>query len=99
HHRGGRRRRLSALLPRIRLYQRPGNRVRRGAAGLMPVNQPVEARAVNVDRDGAVAIVTVNRPGSLNAIDQKMASELVRAGDLIAVDPSISVVVIRGAGR
>jgi enoyl-CoA hydratase/carnithine racemase len=65
----------------------------------MPVNQPVEARAVNVDRDGAVAIVTLNRPGSLNAIDQKMASELVRAGDLIAVDPSISVVVIRGAGR
>ncbi|MCM8729795.1 enoyl-CoA hydratase/isomerase family protein [Hephaestia sp. GCM10023244] len=51
-----------------------------------------------LERDGAVAIVTLNRPDSLNAIDQAMADELARIGALLAHDESLAVVVLRGAG-
>lgn len=54
---------------------------------------------VLVDRDGTIAIVTLNRPESLNAMDQAMAEALARIGDQLAADASVSVVVIRGAGQ
>jgi enoyl-CoA hydratase/carnithine racemase len=63
------------------------------AANLSPV-----AASVLVERDGPVAIVTLNRPDSLNAIDRPMAAELARVGDLLAEDESVTVVVLRGAG-
>lgn len=53
---------------------------------------------VLLERDGPVAIVTLNRPESLNAIDRPMARELARIGDLLAADDGIAVVVLRGTG-
>lgn len=48
---------------------------------------------------GSVAMLTLNRPRSINALDQSMVTamdELLRAW---AVDDAISVVVVRGAGE
>ena len=62
-------------------------------ATLSALNPPVI-----VERDGPVAIVTLNRPESLNAMDRAMARELARVGDLLSEDESVAVIVIRGAG-
>jgi enoyl-CoA hydratase/carnithine racemase len=53
---------------------------------------------VDTTRDG-VAVVTLNRPGRLNAINQDMQSELIDALRVLAVDHSVRVVVLTGAGR
>lgn len=52
-----------------------------------------------VERDGAVAVVTLNRPERLNAISRSMLDELTDAFASISEDPGIRVVVIKGAGR
>jgi 2-(1,2-epoxy-1,2-dihydrophenyl)acetyl-CoA isomerase len=46
-----------------------------------------------------VRTITLNRPDRLNAIDPSLADELPRAVDAAAVDDSVKVVVITGAGR
>lgn len=55
--------------------------------------------AVLVEIDGAIARVTLNRPGRLNAVSEELYTDLLdalaRAGD----DPAIRVVILRGAGR
>jgi enoyl-CoA hydratase len=54
--------------------------------------------SVDVDRDGAVAIVTVNRPDAMNAIDVEHAEALrARLGEA-AGDPDVRAVVLTGAG-
>lgn len=55
--------------------------------------------AITMERNGAVATVTLNRPESLNTITHDMLSEL--AGKLGDCDqnPDIRVVIITGAGR
>lgn len=47
----------------------------------------------------SVATITLNRPEALNAITVAMLAELRTALDIVSADPSISVVVITGAGR
>lgn len=49
--------------------------------------------------DDACATLTLNRPAALNAIDVAMGRELQHAADLIAAQPEIRVVVLRGAGK
>ncbi len=49
-------------------------------------------------RDGPVAYVTFNRPQARNAITFEMYDALVRACDQIEADPSLRVVIVRGAG-
>jgi len=57
-------------------------------------------RAVSPESgSGSVATITLNRPEALNAITVGMLVELRNALDIVAADPSISVVVITGAGR
>ncbi len=55
--------------------------------------------SVLVDRDGSVAILTLNRPDSLNAIDPGMAARLRELAERLEVDRTVKAVVIRGAGR
>jgi enoyl-CoA hydratase/carnithine racemase len=49
-------------------------------------------------KDGA-AIITLNRPAVLNALDLSLAVELADAARQAAVDRAVAVVVVRGAGR
>ncbi|MEM9843033.1 MAG: enoyl-CoA hydratase [Pseudomonadota bacterium] len=54
---------------------------------------------VLVERDGPVAIVTLNRPDALNALSRALRAELVGTFSDLANDPDIRVAVLTGAGR
>lgn len=53
---------------------------------------------VRVDRDGAVLLVTLDRPEALNALTTEMLHELTAVWEL-AAEPSVRAVVVTGAGR
>jgi len=52
-----------------------------------------------IERDGAVAIVTVNRPRVLNALDARTLDELRRAILDLKQDDGVRAVVLTGAGE
>ena len=54
---------------------------------------------VLVDTRGAVRIVTLNRPASLNSFTAAMHAELLGALDAAAADDPVRAVVVTGAGR
>lgn len=52
-----------------------------------------------VEMDGAVGIITLNRPEALNALNVKLCAELVDALGKWDADASIGCVILTGAGR
>ncbi len=52
-----------------------------------------------IERDGAVAIVTVNRPKVLNALNSPTIDELRRAALDLKADDSVRAIVVTGAGE
>lgn len=54
---------------------------------------------VNVDRHDAIAVVTLNRPDSLNAFDSALRRDLLAAVQAVNADESIRVAILTGAGR
>ncbi len=54
---------------------------------------------VLVERSGAVALVTLNRPEALNALNRALRAEIVRIFSALKDDPEIRAVVLTGAGR
>ncbi len=54
---------------------------------------------VLVERRGASAILTLNRPEKLNALDKALMADLDRATREVAEDEGLRAVMIRGAGR
>lgn len=54
---------------------------------------------IRLDRDGPVAILTLNRPGRLNAISQTMLAELSDACNAVEADESLRALVLTGAGK
>ena len=48
---------------------------------------------------GAVSLLTLNRPGKLNALSNDLIAALMAALDSIELDHCIRAVVITGAGR
>ncbi|WP_420752619.1 enoyl-CoA hydratase-related protein [Rhodococcus sp. O3] len=55
--------------------------------------------SVVVERDGAVAIVRLNRPDRLNAFTTEMCNRLLAAFDEIDADDDVRAVVLTGTGR
>lgn len=55
--------------------------------------------SLQVERNGAVATVTLNRPEALNALDTATKVELRDTLRQLAEDPSVRAVVLAGAGR
>ena len=51
-----------------------------------------------VDRDGAIATVTLSNAGKLNALTVSMWQELARAMDALSADDALRCIVLRGAG-
>ena len=51
-----------------------------------------------IDREGRVAILTINRPDKLNALSQQVRDEVLAALDELAADDGVGAVVITGAG-
>lgn len=48
---------------------------------------------------GAVAIITLNRPDSLNSFDKEMRADMIDATTQAKTDSSVRAVVVTGAGR
>lgn len=51
-----------------------------------------------VDREGAVAVVTINRPKVLNALNRRVIDELGRAMRELQQDTTVGAIVLTGAG-
>ena len=54
---------------------------------------------IEVTREGPLAVVRLNRPERLNAINARMVDELDRALDQVEADPEARVLLLEGAGR
>ncbi|HEV8656571.1 MAG TPA: enoyl-CoA hydratase-related protein [Candidatus Limnocylindria bacterium] len=54
---------------------------------------------LRLERDGGLAVITLDRPEVLNAFDEAMTSALAIAIDELAADAAVRAVVITGAGR
>ncbi|MEA3198595.1 MAG: enoyl-CoA hydratase [Thermoplasmata archaeon] len=52
-----------------------------------------------VERDGAIAVLTVNRLKALNAMNQATLAELTAAARELDADPGVGVVILTGAGE
>jgi 3-hydroxypropionyl-coenzyme A dehydratase len=54
---------------------------------------------IQLEPQGEIAIVRINRPEALNAMNIDVISELSRTIDILAADETIKVVIITGAGE
>jgi enoyl-CoA hydratase len=59
----------------------------------------VTYETITLEQDGPVAILTLNRPGRLNAISQTMLAEIGHACDAVEADDSLRALVLTGAGK
>ena len=59
----------------------------------------VTYEAIEIERDGAVAIMRLNRPDQLNAWDWQMSREMGHAYAALDDDDSVRAIVLTGAGR
>jgi enoyl-CoA hydratase/carnithine racemase len=54
---------------------------------------------IGCEIDGAVAVVTIDRPAKLNAVTQEMSDRLVEVIESLNDDPRVRAVVLTGAGE
>ncbi len=54
---------------------------------------------LTLTRDGAVLVITLNRPEALNTFTAAMMNELIAAFDLADADDAVRAVVVTGSGR
>src|SRR5690606_30995337 len=55
--------------------------------------------AATLERRGLVAVITLNRPEAMNAVDSALSSGVGAAREALADDRDLRVGVITGAGR
>jgi enoyl-CoA hydratase len=55
--------------------------------------------AVLVEREGGIAVVTLNRPEVLNALSDELMAELVRALEELDRDDAVNCIVVAGSER
>ena len=54
---------------------------------------------VTLEREGSIALITMNRPEALNALNRQVLEELSQVLDQVEADPELYVAIITGAGR
>ena len=59
----------------------------------------MDYQTIKVEQDGAVGVLTLNRPERLNAISQTMLAEIQTACDRLEGNDAIRAVVLTGAGK
>jgi 2-(1,2-epoxy-1,2-dihydrophenyl)acetyl-CoA isomerase len=64
-----------------------------------PDERPSVSDTVLLERTGAVAVLTLNRPESLNSLVVEMKTALREAVEQVRDDPSVRALVLTGAGR
>lgn len=58
----------------------------------------MSAPSLLTDRDGAVTVLTLNRPGAMNALDDELVRALASALEQAAADAAVRAVVLQGTG-
>jgi len=61
--------------------------------------QPDEERPAYLRKDGHVAIITMNRPHAMNAVNAAMSMAMQEAVDEFLADPELRVGILTGAGK
>lgn len=61
--------------------------------------EPVSGHPILVAREGALAILTLNRPDRLNALDAHMTRELDASMSALIDDETVRAILLTGAGR
>jgi len=56
-------------------------------------------QTITLERRGSVAVITINRPDKLNALNQQVHIDGVAALDELRADSSVRVVILTGAGE
>jgi len=59
----------------------------------------METKEILVEKDGPVAVLTLNRPEKMNAISLDMRVEIPRALEEIQANDAVRVLILTGAGR
>lgn len=59
----------------------------------------VQDESLKCERRGKVAVITLNRPSSINAVNMSIRQGLARLLPELNADPSVSAIVIHGAGE
>src|SRR5690606_16826776 len=59
----------------------------------------MDLRDLRYERDGELAVVTLDRPDAHNAYSEAMVESLVRALDAAEADDEVRCIVLTGAGR
>jgi enoyl-CoA hydratase len=65
----------------------------------MTATSDTDFNLIRYERQGSLALITLNRPDKLNAINAVMVKELGRALDTAEADPAVRVIVLNGEGR
>ncbi len=63
------------------------------------MSNAVDYQELTLERDGGVALVTLQRPEKMNALGPQLVHELLRAVESTAHDDAVKVMVLTGAGR
>lgn len=64
----------------------------------MTTTMSSKAQTVQLRREGAVLVITIDRPAVRNAIDRATSEALARAMDELDADPTLVIGVLTGAG-
>jgi enoyl-CoA hydratase/3-hydroxyacyl-CoA dehydrogenase len=61
--------------------------------------RPFALKAANLNIEDGLAVITMNRPNTMNALDPETVSSLADAFDSAAADPNVKAIVIEGRGK
>jgi len=70
-----------------------------GGLAVAGTNRNLGTAMLTVEKEGAIAVVTLNRPEAMNAMSKAMRSELYKAMTALNADDEVSVVILTGAGE
>jgi len=56
-------------------------------------------RSITLEKNEGIAVITLNRPEKLNALDPTLLQDIARATDEVAADDEVKAVIMTGAGR
>ncbi|MEG6522071.1 short-chain-enoyl-CoA hydratase [Desulfotomaculum sp. 1211_IL3151] len=59
----------------------------------------MEFNTLLLEKEGNIALLTINRPKALNALNPEVLKEIGQAVDVITADDEIFVVILKGAGE
>src|SRR5207248_1573549 len=95
-----RRGRLAGTQDRARFLRVPqGRDATNGAGRGRGQAMSGDAPAVLVEGDGPIAVITINRPGVLNALDERTLRELQDAIVRLVGAPALRCAILTGAGE